>query len=243
MNQVQAHYENLLAEHYTWMFGDYMSKVQENVTFFKKHKILPRGNARSIDLGCGSGFQSVALADLGFWVLSIDFSPLLLKELLTHRGKRTINTVQADLLNFDQYYYHESPEVIICMGDTLTHLDSLKAVATLLQRVKNILEHGGRFIVTYRDMTQELTELDRFIPLRSDENKIMTTFLEYQPDYVIVHDLVHTKSIDDWVLHKSSYKKLRISIPWLKEQFTNSGMKLEYEGTKRGFTVLIASKI
>jgi len=243
MNNVQAHYENLLAEHYTWMFGDYMSKVQDNITFFQKQKILPQGNARSIDLGCGSGFQSIALADIGFWVLSVDYSQLLLKELETHRENRTIKTVQADLLNFNQYYFYDAPEVIICMGDTLTHLDSFDSIITLLERVTTILDHGGRFIITYRDMTQELTGLDRFIPLRSDKTKIMTTFLEYQPEYVVVHDLIYIKSNNNWDLHKSSYKKLRLNIIWLKEQFTTLGMNIEYEGTEQGFTILIASKI
>ncbi len=242
MNHVQAHYENLLAEHYSWMFGDYMTKVRENMIFFREHQILPGDNGRAIDLGCGSGFQSVALAELGFRVLSIDFSPSLLRELENRRDNRTINIVQTDLLNFNQYYSHEAPGVITCMGDTLTHLDSLETVATLLQRVGDSLKQGGRFVITYRDMTRELKGLDRFIPVRSDENKIMTAFMEYLPGYVVVHDLVNKKSADGWVLQKSSYKKLRIGVTWLKEHLTTQGMQIEYEGTEKDFTVLIAVK-
>lgn len=92
-------------------------------------------------------------------------------------------------------------------------------------------------------MTHELTGLDRFNSLRSDENKIMTNFLEYRPEYVIVHDLIYIKSLGNWVLHKSSYKKLRINITWLKEHLTNLNMSVEYEGTEKGFTILIASKM
>ncbi len=242
MNQIQAHYENLLAAHYTWMFGDYMSKVRENVVFFEQHQILPHKNARAIDLGCGCGFQSVALADLGFKVLSIDFSQALLEELKKHQENRSISIVNADLLDFNQYYSYEAPELIICMGDTLTHLNSLETIVTLLQNAVNTLEANGHFILTYRDMTQELNGLDRFIPVRSDENKIMTAFLEYWPNYVLVHDLIYTRSGTEWILHKSSYKKLRISKHWLKEQFTALGMKIECEETHSGFTVLIAAK-
>lgn|GEM_PF-6812331 len=51
MSHSQDHYENLLAEHYSWMFGDYRAKVRENIDFFKGYKILPRVNGRAIDLG------------------------------------------------------------------------------------------------------------------------------------------------------------------------------------------------
>jgi hypothetical protein len=52
---------------------------------------------------------------------------------------------------------------------------------------------------------------------------------------------VYKKSADGWVLHKSSYKKLRIGVTWLKEQLTTQGMYIGYEGTEKGFTVLIAA--
>jgi SAM-dependent methyltransferase len=242
MNDAQSHYEKLLAQYYTWMQGDYASKVQENMAFFRKHRILPRQNGRAIDLGCGSGFQSIALADMGFQVLSIDFCQALLDELESHRENRSIHTCQADLLDFNQVYTYDGPQLIVCMGDTLTHLASLEDVAILLQRVNSLLEPGGRFIVTYRDMTQELIGLDRFIPLRSDQDKIMTTFLEYQSDCVVVHDLVYSKNPNEWVLHKSSYKKLRISNTWLIQQFFKLGMSIEYTGMDRGFTIIIAAK-
>lgn len=242
MNDVQTHYNRLLAEHYSWMFGDYTKLVEENIYFFKRHQIIPRTNSMAIDLGCGSGFQSVALADLGFCVFSVDLCLALLRELENHRGNRVINIKQADLIDFNQYYGSEAPEVIICMGDTLTHLDSLPTVVTLFEKIRDCLQPGGRFILTYRDMTQELEGLDRFIPVRSDDNKIMTTFLEYMPGYVVVHDLIYTKFTDEWVLSKSSYKKIRINSSWLKESLLRLGMSIEYEGIDKGFDIIIAVK-
>jgi methylase of polypeptide subunit release factors len=52
----------------------------------------------ALDLGCGSGFQSVALADIGFrQVIAVDTSAKLLAELETHRADRAIQTLLADL--------------------------------------------------------------------------------------------------------------------------------------------------
>ncbi|HBV96335.1 MAG TPA: class I SAM-dependent methyltransferase [Desulfotomaculum sp.] len=192
--------------------------------------------------GCGSGFQSVALAELGFSVLAIDLSPLLLRELEGRRGNRSINTVQDDLLNFNQYVSHESPEVIVCMGDTLTHLDSIKAVDTLLQLAGNNLQGGGRFVIGYRDMSRELVGPDRIIPVHSDENKIMTAFLEYFPGYVVVNDFIYTRTGGGWDLRKGSYRKLRIDAGWVKDRIAALGMVIEYAGEDKGFSVIIAAK-
>ena len=81
------------------------------------------------------------------------------------------------------------------MGDTLTHLASKGEVGALFREVFDGLRPGGMFIITYRDLTKELHGTDRFIPIRSDDNKIMTCFLEFEnAESVVVHDLVYISS-------------------------------------------------
>ena len=75
---VQEHYDNLLAEHYTWMFGvPFGQKVQEQSELLEAMRVAAPASA--IDLGCGSGFQSFALIRLGAKaVLAVDTSRQLL---------------------------------------------------------------------------------------------------------------------------------------------------------------------
>ena len=65
------------------------------------------------------------------------------------------------------------------MGDTLTHLDAIKDVQALLDKVFFALETGGCLVLSFRDLSQELVALDRFIPVRSNEKTIFTCFLEF----------------------------------------------------------------
>ena len=51
----------------------------------------------------------------------------------------------------------------------------------------------------------------RFIPVRSDERRILTCFLEYEEDTVVVHDILHERAGDAWETRVSSYRKLRLS--------------------------------
>jgi hypothetical protein len=43
---VEDHYENLLAKHYTWMHGDYDSKVREYRFLFERAEFSPGQEAR-----------------------------------------------------------------------------------------------------------------------------------------------------------------------------------------------------
>jgi hypothetical protein len=83
------------------------------------------------------------------------------------------------------------------------------------------------FVITYRDLTTELHGTDRFIPVCSDDNKIMTCFLEFESaESVVVHDLVYIRHGTGWSLNKSSYRKLRLGIEWVREELIKAGFNI-----------------
>jgi SAM-dependent methyltransferase len=79
-------------------------------------------------------------------------------------------------------------DLILCMGDTLTHLSSTDDVERLCSQVASLLAPGGRFIVTFRDYSRPPQGDDRFIPVRSDSERIHTCVLEECGDRIVVHD-------------------------------------------------------
>ena len=95
-------------------------------------------------------------------------------------------------------------DLVICMGDSLTHLASLQEVDLLFKNVGKSLKKNGRFLLQFRDLTTPLVDGDRFIPVRSDERTVFTCFLEWETSVenikidgsgriIKVHDLVHVK--------------------------------------------------
>jgi SAM-dependent methyltransferase len=212
-NEVIRHYESLLAANYTWMTGvPFDEKVAEQKELLNRLLGGSGFSGLAIDLGSGPGFQSIALADLGYApVLAVDTSKTLLDELEQHRGGRDIRAASTDLLAFRAHLNGARAGAVVCMGDTLTHLPDRASVTQLFKDVHAALEPGGRFVLTFRELSAPLEGLDRFIPVRSDAGRIMTCFLEYSPETVTVHDLIHTREADGWKLNKSSYKKLRLS--------------------------------
>jgi SAM-dependent methyltransferase len=242
MASVKEHYDTLLASCYSWMYGGSDLKLKENRAFFRDHGVRPAHSATAVDLGAGSGFQAIPLAEAGFKVTAIDVSGELLVQLNKAVGKLPIRTVQDDLLNFTEY----SPkkiEIIVCMGDTLTHLNALADVKELFQRSYGALAQGGLLILGFRDMTAELTQLDRFIPVRSDSKRIFTCFLEYEKNHVKVHDIVYEKMDDQWEMKKSYFRKLRISSQWVKKRLSKAGFKVENVEDENGMITIFARKV
>jgi 2-polyprenyl-3-methyl-5-hydroxy-6-metoxy-1,4-benzoquinol methylase len=238
---VKEHYDNFLASHYSWICGGSDVKFNENRKFFQEHGVRPVRSGIAVDLGAGPGFQSIPLAESGFNVIAIDTSRELLAELTENAKGLPIAAIQDNLLNFAEH----SPanvNVIVCMGDTLTHLRSLEEVQRLLKNVYAALEEDGLFILSFRDLTVELKELDRFIPVRNDAKNIFMCFLEYEKKYVKVHDIIYKKTDNRWQMNRSFFRKLRISAQWTKECLCQANFKVEMYDIRNAMVTIIARK-
>ena len=242
MASVKEHYDNVLSEVYTWMYGGFEHGKNRNMQFFRENAFVPTGSGLAIDLGAGSGFQSIPLAEIGYSVTAIDLNENLLRELRNNSQSLNVDIIQDDLMSF-QRHCQAKVELIVCMTDTLIHLDSKDKVLRLFRESFTSLEDNGRFVLTFRDKSVALDGLDRFIPVRSDNNIVFTCFLEYdEQETVKVHDIVYRKNNSGWDLKIGSYRKLRLSKNWVEHQLTTVGFEIDKSGTDDGFVVLIVRK-
>ena len=244
MNDAIRHYDELLAEHYSWMVGmPFEQKAAEQKALLIELGLAEGRRGAAIDLGSGPGYQAAALADLGFSpVLAIDTSKTLLDELTAQKGKRPIEPMLADLRQLARHVPVGGVDAITCMGDVLTHLESHQDVSRLLADSFSALAPGGRLVLTFRDMSQPLAGLDRFIPVRSDMDRVMVCFLEYEPQTVVVHDLIHSRTADGWDLRKSSYRKLRIAAEEVVQQLRALGFEIGANGPAARMWAICAQK-
>jgi len=241
MGNSKDHYESLLAERYLWLMGGMEHNVERFERFFRSLDLRPHWSGHALDLGAGAGFQSIPLARLGFSVTAIDQSPSLLEVLREEAGQLPVTAVCEDML---QFHKHCPPklELAVCMGDTLPHLAGRDQVAQLLEMVSVRLQQGGMFLTSFRDLNEPRKGLDRIFDVRSDEDRIFTCFLEYGPERVTVHDLVHERSNGGWVLHKGAYSKLRLERELVARLLTKSGMRVQKALEEDGMVTLVARK-
>ncbi len=225
-DEVARHYQELLAEHYSWMLGmPFQAKLAEQRALLEALGLAEARRGAAIDLGCGPGFQAIALAGLGFApVLALDTSQALLDELAAQKGDLPVEAVRADLRGFAGLVKPGSVAAITCMGDTLTHLPARQDVSRLFADAQTALAPGGLLVLTFRDLSVALKGLDRFIPVRADAERIMTCVLDYEPETVMVSDLVYRREGEGWRLSKSCYRKLRLAPQAVADELSRLGL-------------------
>lgn len=239
MVTVAEHYENHLAPVYLWMAGGFDAAVSRGESEIDAVCQNPREGRFAVDLGAGFGMHAIPLARRGYSVVAIDSSPKLLGILQDHVETLPIQTVEDDLLAF-QKHLNAKAQLILCMGDTLTHLTKQESIERLFSFVAESLHPGGTFIATFRDYTSPLVGDGRFIPVRGDNDRILTCFLEYSPDYVTVHDVLHERNGSIWQQRVSSYRKLRLSPKWVSTTLQARGFTVRIEPGLAGMVRVIA---
>lgn len=239
MPSVAEHYERVLSPVYAWMAGGAEAAIAAGSSELAELNLGLAPGVRVVDLGCGFGMHAIPLARAGARVLAVDTSTQLLAELARLAGDLEIETVQDDLLSF-RAHLREQAAAVFCMGDTLTHLPEHTNLDFLVQEVAEVLAPGGCVVLSFRDYSQPLLEDQRFIPVRSDERRILTCFLEYEEDTVVVHDILHERGGDAWETRVSSYRKLRLSPDRVIGSLETSGFDARREAGVRGMVRVVA---
>ena len=242
MTTVAEHYANHLAPIYLWMAGGPEVALQAGTAEIEALNLPLGDGAAVLDLGAGFGMHAIPLARRGARVTAIDTSSELLRALGQLAGNLPIQAVNDDLLAF-RSHITETPSAILCMGDTITHLPDRGTVESLIERASVALPSGGIFVVSFRDYSVPLLEDQRFIPVRSDDNRILTCFLEYEPEALVVHDILHQRTPEGWQTRVSHYRKLRLSPEHLIASLQSTGFSVRSETGMRGMVRLVAQRV
>jgi SAM-dependent methyltransferase len=184
--------------------------------------------------------HSIPLARAGHQVLAIDTSEYLLTELRTHSVGLSVRAVAADLLDF-RSHMGGLADLILCMGDTLTHLADHAQVEELMRDVARSLQPQGTFIATFRDYTRLPSGDDSFILVRSDTCRIHTCHLQDAGEHVAVSDVLHELVDGTWSMSVSTYKKLRLTPSAAVAAAENAGLRCIVRSGPRGMVELQAS--
>jgi len=242
MATVIEHYRTHLASIYLWMAGGFDAAISRGETEIQTIFPSLSSGITAVDLGAGFGMHSIPLARRGCSVIALDNSALLLEELKGHAESLPIKAVEDDMLSFHRYL-DSKVNLILCMGDTLTHLPDLPSVERLFSQAAELLGLGGIFVTTFRNYTSPLLGHERFISVKSDDDRILTCFLEYEPDHVNVHDLLHERIASAWQLRVSAYRKIRLSPEWVSERLKVEGFSVLVEPGLGGMVRVVAKRL
>ena len=242
MTTVQQHYATHLGPVYSWMVGDIDAALAKSAAELESLQLPKRPGGAALDLGAGFGLHALPLAQRGYAVTAIDSCQPLLDELKARARGLPIKTIDADIAAFGAHVT-QPLDVVVCMGDTLTHLPDLASVAALFAEVAAALSKGGMFVATFRDyVSAPLAAERRFIAVRSDEERILTCFLEYGKEHVTVYDLLHERDGSRWQQRLSSYPKLRLAPQWVLAKLAGLGFTVRRDIGAGGMVRIAATR-
>jgi SAM-dependent methyltransferase len=238
--EVERHYTELLAPVYVWMMGGAEDAFRRARTWIEQRALTRLAPGLAVDLGCGPGFHALALAEWGFTTLSIDSSKELIAELEARRGNRRVLAVVEDLLAFEKRLGGVKARLIVCLGDTLTHLESEEQLDLLLDACKRALAPGGMLALTFRDYSGERKPSECLIRVRNEPERSFTCALEFEPGRVRVTDILHEWRDGRWIESRSTYSKLRLAPETVRAKLRARGFALETDEFASGLATLIA---
>jgi SAM-dependent methyltransferase len=241
MSEVARHYEALLASIYSWTLGNFDERVSASESLFRSlFESASCGGPLALDLGCGTGVQTLALSRLGYRVQGFDFSATILEE---YRDRTRSVHAEASVGDISSVSFGSGFDAAVCMGDTIAHLPSWGAVASTFRAVHAALRVGGGFVLATRDHTHVYEGDARFLLIRADATQSLTCFVEDAgPQHLRVTDILH--EVDGSPpMRVSSYAKLRVGPASLARALAAASLNVrETRALPGGVHVLFAVK-
>lgn len=240
----KMHYERHLAATYTWMVGGAevaMQRARDELERFGLGPVAPAADGRApraVDLGAGFGAHAVPVARWGYDVTAVDSSEHLLDELGEQAAGLRVTTHLGDLVQAVEALA-PGVDLLLCMTDTLCHLNDLGEVERVLSAARDKVRAEGRLVITLRDYARMQPGERHFICVRGDDRRIASCALEVETDHVVVHDLLHERGENGWTLRTSSYRKLRLD-PRDLEQSLGRDWQIARHDSPSGMVGLVA---
>jgi glycine/sarcosine N-methyltransferase len=151
-----------LANHYHLIFEDWETSIERQAALLsailEQNCRLP-STARILDCACGIGTQALGLARLGFRVHGCDFSSKAVERARLEASRRRLDihfsvANMLDLSSLGDSHF----EAVICMDNSLPHLESIEQLIQAAEQIRARLRPGGSFMASIRDYDRLIRE-------------------------------------------------------------------------------------
>jgi glycine/sarcosine N-methyltransferase len=231
---------------------DWTTRLNHEMPFIEK--ILARTPARSVlDIACGTGWHTIALARRGYTAAGYDASPAMIEQARVNAARASID-VPFQVADFSQV--EKIPGAfgaILCLGNSLPHLLCQGKFFQAFRQMQTKLKPGGVLILHNLNYDLRLKTKPRFFAVEGKEDMLVWRFADYGADLITFHTALFERSPSQppkWSVQVNS----TLQKPWLAGDYRNALMdagfrKIEcfggldgspYEEEKSGDLVIVA---
>jgi len=211
---------------------DWKARLAREIPFLMSRLGGSRGK-RVLDLACGTGRHSVALAREGVGVIGIDTSEVMISRAKDNAAANNVSPkfIHGDMAEFqsiaaDQY------DMIICLGNSLALLDNLIILERVISSIYSSLNDDGVFIAQALNFEEIHRTGFRFFPQKSGkmdngEDVVFSRFYEhtYPPNSSTLVMSALMKVRGEWTSLVSTQKVLNLNSNLLKRYLAQAGFR------------------
>jgi len=99
-----------------------------------------------LDIACGTGAYSIALAVKGHHVWGLDLDEKMIAAARRKAAGRDVTFAVGNMLDVDSIFPGRVFDLVFCIGNSLVHLGDRDSVSGLVKKVLGLLDRGGMFI-------------------------------------------------------------------------------------------------
>jgi glycine/sarcosine N-methyltransferase len=174
--------------------------------------LIERYNLTSaLDAGCGTGFHSLLLAQLGVQVIATDISGEMLIQTRKHAKEygvhiKTINSTFPGL----RKAVHKKLDSVFCLGNTLAHFLTEKELLDSFNSFSKVMNSKGMLFLQILNYNRILAQHERIQSIKESDGKIFVRFYDYE-DKLIRFNILTIEKSNGTIMH--SLKSVMLK-PW-----------------------------
>jgi len=166
---------------------------------------------RALDAGCGTGFHSILLAQLGLQVTATDISEHMLNVTQKNAKQKNvqIETIQSSFNELNKKT-DKTYDAVFCLGNSLAHILEEKELLDSLKIFYEILKSDGLLFVQMLNYNRIIRNRERIQSIKEINGKIFVRFYDFI-DKILLFNILSIKKQGSEIKH--SLRSIEI-FPW-----------------------------